>query len=259
MGKIVKAIVVGLGEIGMPLYEILKYVYADTIGYDKDFIIKNRVKENFNSKEMLVHNCEYLNICIPYEENDFFYDVAKYVYYSNAKYTIIHTTVPIGTTKKIQEFLPVNLLNSKIVHSPVMGRHDNMKSSLYNTVKFIGGNKKDTEAVAEFLNGAKISCYQVDKAKTTEALKLFSLSRYGLDIAFADYEKQICNELNIPWEAVNYWTSIYNLAVPKNLKRSYIKPPEGKIGGHCVIPGAKMLHNQYPNPMLVEVLKCGKK
>lgn len=226
-------LVIGLGETGRPLFEILREAYPDTYGYDKrhgwsDDFVETRV--------------EVLNICIPYHEG-FVDTVKEYQKRYSPALTIVHSTVPIGTTSQIPE----------AVHSPILGKHYNMKESLLTFVKWIGGQKA-TEA-RDYLCGAKIMCKVVEKSEETEAMKLLCLAKYGMSIAFAGYQKEIFDKYGIDYRHVVEWDMNYNNNVDTGLQRPILTPPEGKIGGHCVIQNTRLLNKQHPNPILGEILK----
>ncbi len=226
--------VIGLGQIGYPLFEILHDAYGDDVaGYDT---------KTTEMSKIIPYHAEVLNIAIPY--SDKFIDIVKdYQDIFNPDMTIIHSTVPIGTTDKITD----------AVHSPVMGKHDNMKASILKFRKWVGG-RKAYEAM-QYLGYAGIQCVCVPTAKEPEALKLICLAKYGMSIAFAQYAKDICKDLGFGYADLIQWDINYNSGVNWMLKRPILHPPAGKIGGHCVIPNTKILNEQYPNAILKEVLK----
>lgn len=223
-------LVIGLGETGRPLYEILKEAYPDTHGAD----IKTGLTAAFDVTVM--------NICFPYSEN-FVEEVKNYQGIYKPKLTIIHSTVPIGTTSQIPN----------AVHSPILGRHDNMKQSIKSFTKWVGGKKAAEASI--YLSGADIQCNYVETSEETEALKLMCLAKYGMSIAFAGYQKEICDKYGIDYADVLKWDRNYNLNVAEGLQRPLLTPPEGKIGGHCVIQNTRLLNKQHPNPILSEILK----
>src|SRR3990167_4641768 len=84
------------------------------------------------------------------------------------------------------------------------------------------------------------------------------LAKYGMSIAFSIYQKQVCDKLGISYEDVHLWDTFYNEGVMPSLKRPMIEPPkDGVIGGHCVLPGTKLLNEQYPDAILNSVLRHG--
>ena len=222
--------VIGLGETGKPLFEILSQ-YHEVDGIDlKD------------SKNPIPKNYEIINICIPYSEN-FIGIVQDYQDLFNPSVTIIHSTVPIGTTSKIKN----------AVHSPILGLHHRMKDDLKIYRKWIGGELAD-EAM-DYLGDAGFLCRCVPTSEETEALKLLCLAKYGMSIAFAQYCKDIADEYGFDYADVGEWDVNYNNGVAPWLKRPILAPPGNKIGGHCVTQNTKLLNEQHPNPILEEILK----
>jgi UDP-glucose 6-dehydrogenase len=161
----------------------------------------------------------------------------------NQPLTIIHSTVPIGTTSKI----------NNAVHSPILGRHDRMKKDLKTFKKWIGGEK--VEEARNYLQRAGFYCECVSTSEETEALKLMCLAKYGMSIAFAQYCKDIADIYKFPYDDVARWDVNYNVGVDEWLQRPILNPPNGKIRGHCVCQNTKILNQQHPNLILQEVLK----
>jgi len=232
-------IVVGLGETGSPLLSILRAEYGDEVaGYDPKADGYNEIPTKWYS---------FLNICIPYTKK-FFQQVRTYQMIFRPTVTIVHSTVPVGTTDKLGD----------AVHAPVLGRHMRMREDMLTYAKWIGGDKKLAGMAAVFLEKAKFHCKVVSRATETELFKLMCLAKYGMSIAFADYQAKLCKKYGICFDDVLQWDMNYNDGVMPSHKRPLITPPmDGKIGGHCVIPGTKLLNKQFPNAILREVIRHG--
>jgi len=230
-----KSIVIGLGETGRPLFNVLKIAEMNVIGYDL------KVDGIYEHTDVGV-----MNICIPYSDN-FIKIVKDYQDECEPNLTIIHSTVPIGTTAQIPN----------AVHSPILGKHDNMEKSLLSFTKWIGGPR--SEEAREYLESAGMSCRCVSTSDETEALKLLCLAKYGMSIAFAQYCKDVANQLGFNYQDILDWDINYNAEVASDKQRPLIYNPNGEISGHCVVPGTGLLHSQFPNPILNEVLIYDKK
>lgn len=244
-------VVVGLGEVGKALYDVLSYhMPGQVIGYDSSAeMIRNLGPTHvLESDEYPPSVFEGLHICIPW--SDMFVDhVLSYQEKYPANVTIIHSTVPIGTTRKIP--------NS--VHSPVNGRHSNMKDSIIKHVKFIGGDlAKEARAI---FSRCGIKCSIRSAPETTEALKLLCLSKYGVALAMAGYCQEAAKKYDFSYNDVLEWDNEYNrglsLTGNQGLARPLLAPPGKTIGGHCVVPGAELMNRHFPSPLLQEVLKFG--
>ncbi len=230
-------IVIGLGETGLPLWEILDAAHHEKVRcYD------------FKKPETATYledTYDILNICLPWGPQ-FVRIVKGYQKRLKPKITVIHSTVPVGTTAKFKD----------AVHSPILGKHGRMRDDIQTYTKWIGG--KGAEKVEAFFNDARIRTTTVKTPEETELLKLMCLAKYGVSIAFAVYQKKVCDKFNVPFMDAVDWDINYNSGVLPSLKRPIIDPPTGgRILGHCVIPGTRILDKQFPSQMLKEVLRHG--
>src|SRR5271169_5376048 len=94
-------VVVGLGEVGRPLLELLSKYYK-TIGVD------------LVPPDGPVGQVDVLHICYPFEIKDFVGETARYIALFKPALTVINSTVAIGTTRAVAERTGVAL-----AHSPV--------------------------------------------------------------------------------------------------------------------------------------------
>jgi hypothetical protein len=181
-------------------------------------------------------------VAIPY--TDKFVDiVADYQKKYEPKNIIIFSTVAIGTCDKLGA-----------VHSPVEGMHPNLANSIKTATRWLGGECKE---FLDLLSMAKIKYKQVAEPKYTEFLKLRSTSLYGLNIEFARYGKKVADEIGMEFEFIKDFDRDYNRLYQNLGKTEYhryiLNPPTGKIGGHCVVPNAKILDEQYPDEFLKRI------
>jgi hypothetical protein len=226
-------ILIGYGEIGRAVYDVYKQYHKIDI---RDLKIDN-VK--FDSKYDL------MIVAIPYSDN-FIDTVKKYQSYFNPDATIIFSTVAIGTTAQIEN----------AVHCPIEGKHPYLSESVKKWQVFIGGKNK--LAVKFFTTANKIP-YEFNKPEHTEFLKLQSTSNYGLMIEYARYLNSVCNNIGLDYDEVKKFNMAYNglyktLGMP-NMQRYILDAPVGNIGGHCVVPNAKLLDKQYPSIFLKEIYR----
>lgn len=231
-------VVIGLGETGRPLFNILKKKFSETVGYD----IKNGFIGELPDKGRDV----YLHICIPHSDT-FLSAVETYQNIFTPILTVIHSTVPIGTTAKIRN----------AVHSPILGRHHDMENSIYSFDKWIGGKK--AEIIAKHFEKAGMTCVCKPTSELTEASKLMCLAKYGASLVFAQYQQEICNFYGFKYEDILEWDKNYNAHVTEGFQRPLLTPPHGAIGGHCVVQNTKLLNQQHPHAILDEIINCGTK
>ncbi len=128
--------VVGLGEAGRALYDLLKENGQFTVfGLDTDTI---KMREIGQRKDELPRRVDVIHICLPCGEQDkFIRIVAGYVKNFGPKLLIINSTIPPGTTSEVNKNC-----SCLVAHSPVRGVHksmQHMKWELKRWTKYIGG------------------------------------------------------------------------------------------------------------------------
>lgn len=214
-----ESLIIGLGEIGKSLHNV--------IGGDV------RDKEGVVGREDPVQY-DIIHICFPYSSK-FIQYVRQYQEEYNPEHTVIHSTVPVGTSRKL-----------KASHSPVIGIHPHLEESFKTFTKFIGGADA---RVIQFFRRKGIKMYSFDKPETTELMKILSTSKYGIDIEWTKEVKRLCDEHNIPFEAWTLWTQSYNEGYTKLGYPEYTRPSliymKGNIGGHCIVNNLKFLKSKF--------------
>jgi len=106
-------LVVGLGEIGTPIYKILAKGGL-TIGYDLDKTKMDVKKYNKTKNNPIA----FLHICIPFT-NKFVENVVKIIKNKKPEIVVIHSTIEPKTTEKIQKYLPI-----PVIYSATRGIHN---------------------------------------------------------------------------------------------------------------------------------------
>ena len=226
-----KQIVIGLGKVGKPLQEILG---ADGVDVHPDAF-------HAPGKYDVIH------ICFPYSHKFFLNEVSVFQCLFHPDLTIIHSTVPIGTTRQIPN----------AVHSPVVTKgvawNSNIKEDLFNFTKWIGGPR--CSEAWKILSDAGMRCRTMPYSEQTEALKLLCLMKYGIYIATSHYVKEVCNKVGVEDVVLKEWDDDYNAHCHEYVKRPYIYPHAEKIGGSCVISVVEMLNEQFPHEILDGILR----
>lgn len=215
------SIIVGFGEIGRGLHKVVGGDYFDLTG-----------NEQINHADYDV-----MHICFPYSDR-FEIDVEMYADLWEPKLIIVHSTVPIGTCDKLG-----------VVHSPVRGVHPHLDKGIKTFVKYVGG--KNADKAARYFKGFGIKSVVCKRAKETEALKLWDTTQYGMMILLNKYMKYWCNKHGVDFDVIyGEANRSYNDGYVKlgrdEVVRPYLKYMKGNIGGHCVIPNAK-LFNSIPS------------
>jgi len=221
-----KGLVIGKGQIGNAVADILGEPAIDK-GEEAEGLF------------------DILHICFPFS-GEFEQEVRKYQEKYQPKYTIIHSTVPVGTSKKLDA-----------VHSPVIGLHPFLREGIATFKKFLGGEK--AEEVADYFRRKGLKVYIFEKAEITELLKLMSTTHYALEVEWAKEVKKMCRKFKVPFSAWTLWVENYNkgyeeLGYPEYKKPSLV-PISQKIGGHCLLPNAKVLFQQTKSKIIKLILK----
>lgn len=229
-------ILIGYGEVGKGIYEAFKD-YHDIDIHDP--------AQNLHAGVGL--NYELMLVAIPYNE-DFVDTIKTYQQVFYPKHTIIFSTVPIGISGQLGAS-----------HSPIEGRHDKMGEYLRAGRHWLGGNNQ--EAISFFIN-AGLSVMVCGEPEQTEFLKLRSTTIYGINIEFARYCAKVGKELKMASRVFEAYDRDYNLLNINMDRAEYVRyvlqSPKGKIGGHCVLPNAEILQEQYPHPFIQAVLDFNK-
>lgn len=233
-----KHLVVGMGEVGSAVLDNLfnkKYDVSTLDKMDEDFV---------------TGKFDYLHICIPFTE-DFVDEVKKYQKKYSPALTIIYSTVKVGTTKQIPH----------AVHSPMEGKHPRLGHSMKMFPRYIGYNDGMDLNKALRVWGDK-NTKPVNNSNHTEFLKLASTSKYGINIVWAQYMKDVADELGMDYQLVKDWDTDYNLLYKKlrlpQFKKFILDPPENGFGGHCLAENAVLLDEQYNSSLLKNMLSLGK-
>lgn len=196
-----------------------------------------------------------LHVCIPFSEK-FIEIVKKEIGEINPKLTIIHSTVAPHTTKAI---------GGAVVHSPVRGVHPNLHEGIKTFVKYIGADNEDAGKLAkEHFEGLGIKTKAFENSLTTELGKLLDTTYYGVAIAWHGEMKKICEKEGVDFDKVvtdfnNTYNEGYTELGMSNVVRPVLYPPEGEIGGHCVVPNVEILKKYYKSLGFDLILEYGKK
>jgi hypothetical protein len=113
-------VVVGLGEVGKPIFELISRRHH-TVGVD----ISPPLGE--------IEQVDVLHVCYPFQINNFIGETVRYIKLFEPKLTIVNSTVAVGTTRLIAEQAGV-----AVVNSPVRGKHARMLDEICEYTKFVG-------------------------------------------------------------------------------------------------------------------------
>ena len=226
-------VILGMGEVGQTLFDLLVDRKFDCVGIDLD----NSKCKKYSENEV-IKNPEYLHVCLPGELTGFTDIVLNWINkIKNIQVVIIHSTVKPGTTKIIQEKLSIPIL-----FSPVRGVHKRFLNDIKKYTKFISfdGIEIDPKIKTDLENRFE-KIEWMSTTKTAELAKiLVDTTYYGWLINYAQITKMICEKENVDFDEM--WK--FADEIHENLgNRPKMFP--GIIGGHCVIPNLDLV--EYEN------------
>jgi len=222
-------IVAGMGEIGRPLLEILGRVY-DCKGID---IAPVHIEEP----------CSVLHVCYPFQIPDFVGTTVAYIEKYRSDLTIINSTVAVGSTRKVQE-----RVKSKVVYSPVRGKHAKMVQDMFFYKKFVAGfdDASNKQASAHF-SGAGFKVAEFPNPEAGELSKLIETTWLGVLVGWAQEIERMAAQCDATFDDVNSF--IKEIAyLPTNTF-------PGHIGGHCVMPNIALLQESFSAKFLGAIVE----
>jgi UDP-N-acetyl-D-mannosaminuronate dehydrogenase len=245
-------LVVGLGEIGRTLFELLKEKDEFTVyGLDLD---ETKTRAACPDQGELPKAVDTMHICLPCKERDnFVATVARYAKQFKPRLLIINSTVPPGTTKKIQQGC-----ECLVAHSPVRGVHkspEHMKWEMKRWTKYVGGaDAKAAEAACKHFEKMGLKVKVLKSCAETELAKLFETTYRAWMIACFQEMHRISRAFEADFdEVVDFLEDTHRV----RLDRPIMFP--GFIGGHCLIPNTELLLQSYDSEFLRLILKSNQK
>ncbi len=247
-----KVLVVGLGEIGRVLFELLKEEDDFTVyGLDLD---ETKMRAAGQNRNKLPKEVDTMHVCLSCKiQEKFVGTVVSYAQQFKPKLLIINSTVPPGTTKRIYE-----KYKCLVAHSPVRGVHRNfryMEWELKRWAKYVGGvNMKATDAARKHFEKMRLKVKTSKGCTETELAKLFETTYRAWMIACFQEMHRIARHFDSDFdEVVDFLEDTHRL----RLDRPVMFP--GFIGGHCLIPNIELLLNVYDSEFLRLILKSNEK
>jgi UDP-glucose 6-dehydrogenase len=206
--------IVGLGEVGRPLLEVL----------GEAFPVAGRDLEDVPARGVRV-----LHLCYPFG-TEFVSSATRYAEMYHPEVIVVNSTVVPGTTRAIQERAGIDA-----VYSPVRGKHVRMKQELRHYRKFVAGTSETAVAtVTEHFRAAGMAVDQMGSPEALELAKLLETSYFGLLIAWAQEMDRFARSEDAEyWELIRFFEEI-DFLPPVGFAPGY-------IGGHCVMPNLELL------------------
>jgi hypothetical protein len=214
-----------LGEVGSAIYELLKDSNYMVYGQDKDF------QKGFIEDRTF----DFLHVCIN-DSKDFVKIVLEYMkrYCEEKTIVVIHSTVEPFTTEKIMKH------HDKVAYSPVKGKHPRLKEHLqYYPKYFATTNEEIVNSIREMFESIGVfSVSLLEDTKNLEWSKHFNTLLYAHLIMFTQEVIRLADFHDLNKE------TIFDFI--KSTGDRTLLPYAQKIGGHCVIPNAKVLSKYTP-------------
>ena len=205
MNKIETVVVVGLGEVGKPLLELISK-HHNAVGVD----IHPSVAD--------VSSVDVLHICFPFQIRDFVGEIVRYTELFRPRLTIINSTVAVGTTRAV-----ARRTDTTVAYSPVRGKHARMLEDLRLYTKFVGA-----------LESLDLKTKILPSPEAAELAKLTETTFFGLLIAWAQEVERYADKIGQNYEEIVSFYEEIGFFPP-------VKYFPGVIGGHCVMPNIELL------------------
>ena len=217
MSETETVIVVGLGEVGRPLFDLVSLRHA-AMGVDV-----SRAAEPIGGVDVM-------HVCYPFEIDDFVGETARYIERFRPTLTIVNSTVAVGTTRAIGD-----RTGAAVVHSPVRGKHARMRDELLHYTKFVGPLDAATGAqAARHFESLGMRTKILSSPEATELAKLTETTYFGLLIAWAHEVERYCDRLGPEYDEIVSFYDEVKFFPP-------VRYSPGVIGGHCVMPNIDIL------------------
>ena len=243
-------LVVGLGEVGRPLFELLRESGKfEVYGWDVDEKKMQDVQQGDLPEEVDV-----LHVCYRCSDrNNFVNTTVAYVRRFSPELTVINSTVPPGTTEKVHVFL-----GGRIVHSPVRGMHksrESMKRYLSSLTKYIGGVDDESAKLArEHFEDLGVRTKVLKSPVETELAKLFETTYRAWMIACFQEMHRISTHFGADFDnVVDLLEDDHRVRFDRPIHFPAV------IGGHCLIPNVELFLKSYDSMFLHLILESNEK
>ena len=223
-------IIVGLGEVGKPLLEILQGRYQ-TFGVDIDLPAP-------------VARCDVMHVCFPFQNDTFVEQVLEYIRQYRPALTVINSTVAPGTTRCIAVES-----GTAVVNSPVRGKHARMQQEMLHYAKFVGAiDPQSGQRAVEHFERVGMKTRLLTSPEASEIAKLAETTYFGLMIAWAQEVERYCGKVGANYDEVVSFYEEIKFFPP-------VKYFPGVIGGHCVMPNIDILLQKFPSGLLQAIVQ----
>jgi UDP-N-acetyl-D-mannosaminuronate dehydrogenase len=230
MNKNETVVVVGLGEVGKPLFELVSK-HHKTVGVD------------ISPPATVVQGVDVLHICIPFQIKDFVGETARYIDLFEPRLTIINSTVAVGTTRAVAQ-----RTGTTVAYSPVRGKHAHMLEDLQRYTKFVGAlDRVSGEQAAKHFASLNLKTKILSSPESAEIAKLTETTFFGLMIAWAQEVERYADQIGQNYDEIVSFYEEIGFFPP-------VKYFPGAIGGHCVMPNIELL-NRFTDSDILKAIE----
>ena len=235
MSETQTVVVVGLGEVGKPILEIVSRRHK-VVGVD------------VSPPTERIKAVDVMHVCYPFEIEDFVGQTARYMKLLGPSLTIINSTVAVGTTRAVAE-----RTGAAVVHSPVRGKHVRMLEELLSYTKFVGAiDPVSGERAAKHFESVGMKTRVLSSPEATELAKLTETTFFGLMIAWAQEVERYCDQLGQEYDEIASFYEGIGFFPP-------VKYFPGVIGGHCVMANIDILSKLDQSEILKAIRSSNRK
>jgi len=221
-------VVVGLAEVGRPLFKILSHTY-ECIGVDLQPV-------------RMAKKCSVLHLCFPYQIRDFAQTSCEYIAKYKPEYTVVNSTVAPGTTQAIAV-----RSGAYVAYSPVRGKHAKMEADMLRYRKFVGADEpKVVDAVIQHFSGAGFKTDRFRSSKAGELSKLLETTWLGVLVSWAQEVERLAEKYGATYDEVDAFIEEIDFL-------PHVFP--GTIGGHCVMPNIEILRAALQSDFLDNIVR----
>ena len=235
-----RILIIGLGEVGRPLYEIFSEKFVDVYGYDSDR------SKTIHELKAIPKPIEVMHIAYPCTGGEFIDSTINYIRSFNPRLVIIHSSIPPRTTRLIQ-----SKTNSVIAYSPVRGKHPNLKEHLRFWTKWISAvNQAGIELAKRHLEEAGFKVKVAKNPESLELAKLWETIYRAAMIACWQEIHRISKDLGADIKVIaEFIQEVHEVLGDRPLYYPDV------IGGHCLIPNTRILAEIVDSDLLSFILK----
>lgn len=245
-----KVLVVGLGEVGRAIFDLLKESgLFEVYGLDLD-----RQKMREIGQNSLPNEVDVIHICIPCKsQTEFVESIAGYAKQFKPRLVIINSAVPSGTTMSIGK-----RCDCLVANSPFRGIHlnpEHMKWELKRWTKYIGGaNPEAAKAADEHFKAFGLKTKVLKSCAETELAKLFETTYRAWMVTCFQEMHRISRCLGADFDqVVDFLADTHRVRYDRPVMFPDV------IGRHCVVPNVQLLLDKYDSKLLRLILESNEK